>query len=103
MALKLADMGHLSAPLPVHLRWVAALEEEFFRQGDAEKACLLPVSPLFDRTKPGVTKSQVWCTCVLVNRLQTMNCLLAWCNPHNSLDDCDIIHTIIYNLHNSFL
>ncbi|MEW5305766.1 MAG: hypothetical protein WDW36_008285 [Sanguina aurantia] len=59
MALKLADLGHLSAPLHVHLRWVAALEEEFFRQGDAEKACGLPVSPLFDRTKPGITKSQV--------------------------------------------
>ncbi|MEW5305806.1 MAG: hypothetical protein WDW36_008323 [Sanguina aurantia] len=59
MALKLADLGHLSAPLHVHLRWVAALEEEFFRQGDAEKACGLPVSPLFDRTLPGVTKSQV--------------------------------------------
>ncbi|MEW5317249.1 MAG: hypothetical protein WDW38_008563 [Sanguina aurantia] len=59
MALKLADLGHLSAPLHVHLRWVAALEEEFFRQGDAEKACMLPVSPLFDRTKPGITKSQV--------------------------------------------
>lgn len=62
MALKLADMGHLSAPLPVHLRWVAALEEEFFRQGDAEKACHMPVSPLFDRNRPGVTKSQV-CDC----------------------------------------
>ncbi|MEW5307541.1 MAG: hypothetical protein WDW36_009929 [Sanguina aurantia] len=59
MALKLADLGHLSAPLHVHLRWVAALEEEFFRQGDAEKACMLPVSPLFDRKLPGVTKSQV--------------------------------------------
>lgn len=59
MALKLSDLGHLSAPLKVHLRWVAALEEEFFRQGDAEKACNIPVSPLFDRTLPGVTKSQV--------------------------------------------
>lgn len=28
-------------------------------QGDAEKASGLPVSPLFDRDKPGVTKSQV--------------------------------------------
>lgn len=59
MALKLSDLGHLAAPLAVHLRWVRGLEEEFFRQGDKEKACNLPVSPLFDRTKPGVTKSQV--------------------------------------------
>ncbi|MEW5301730.1 MAG: hypothetical protein WDW36_004570 [Sanguina aurantia] len=59
MAFKLSDLGHLASTLHVHTRWVAALEEEFFRQGDAEKACKLPVSPLFDRTKPGVTKSQV--------------------------------------------
>ncbi|KAG2443397.1 hypothetical protein HXX76_001757 [Chlamydomonas incerta] len=59
MALKCSDIGHVCASLPVHLRWVAALEEEFFRQGDLEKAHALPVSPLFDRAKPGITKSQV--------------------------------------------
>lgn len=31
-------------------------------QGDQEKELGLPISPLFDRTKPGVTKSQVSCT-----------------------------------------
>jgi len=40
-------------------RWVNRLEEEFWRQGDQEKAANLPLSPLFDRDKPGVTKSQV--------------------------------------------
>eukprot|EP00798_Chlamydomonas_sp_ICE-L_P023521 gene23521-9044_t len=59
VALKMADLGHLSAKLPVHLKWVAALEEEFFRQGDSEKLRALPASPLFDRTKKGITKSQV--------------------------------------------
>ncbi|GFH20210.1 3',5'-cyclic-nucleotide phosphodiesterase [Haematococcus lacustris] len=38
--------------------WVSALEEELYRQGDREKAAGLPISPLFDRTKPGVSKSQ---------------------------------------------
>jgi hypothetical protein len=37
---------------------VACLEEEFFNQGDREKAAGIPVSPLFDRDKPGVSKSQ---------------------------------------------
>jgi cAMP-specific phosphodiesterase 4 len=59
MAIKAADLGHLCDPTPVHRRWVEALEEEFFRQGDAEKACGLPVTPLFDRSKPGVIKSQL--------------------------------------------
>lgn len=38
---------------------MAALEEECFRQGDLEKHNGLPVSPLFDRCKPGISKSQV--------------------------------------------
>ncbi|EFJ48932.1 3'5'-cyclic nucleotide phosphodiesterase [Volvox carteri f. nagariensis] len=59
MALKCSDLGHVSASLPVHCRWVQLLEEEFFRQGDMEKLHSLPVSPLFDRCKPGITKSQV--------------------------------------------
>ncbi|GLI71323.1 hypothetical protein VaNZ11_016483 [Volvox africanus] len=59
MALKCSDLGHVSASLPVHCRWVQLLEEEFFRQGDMEKQHSLPVSPLFDRCKPGITKSQI--------------------------------------------
>ncbi len=49
---------HTAAALPVHLRWVAALEEELFQQGDAERLAGLPISPLFDRAKQGVSKSQ---------------------------------------------
>ncbi len=28
------DLGHLASPREVHRKWVAALEEEMFRQGD---------------------------------------------------------------------
>ncbi|KAL3157196.1 putative 3',5'-cyclic phosphodiesterase pde-3 [Trebouxia sp. C0009 RCD-2024] len=59
MALKCADLGHLAAPWPVHQRWVGGLEEELFRQGDNEKQLQMPVSPLMDRFKGGITKSQV--------------------------------------------
>jgi len=59
MALKCADLGHLAAPWAVHQRWVAGLEEELFRQGDSEKQLHMLVSPLMDRTKGGITKSQV--------------------------------------------
>lgn len=58
-ALKCADVGHLSAPWEVHHRWVSGLEEEFFRQGDREKTMHLMVSPLMDRCRDGITKSQV--------------------------------------------
>lgn len=40
-------------------RWVNQLEEEFFRQGDVERQNGMTISPLFDRAKQGITKSQV--------------------------------------------
>ncbi|KAG2485173.1 hypothetical protein HYH03_016063 [Edaphochlamys debaryana] len=59
IAIKAADIGHLGEQLDVHRKWLAGLEEEFFRQGDKEKLLGLPISPLFDRAKQGVGKSQV--------------------------------------------
>ncbi len=59
VALKCADLGHLASPRVVHKKWVQYLEEEFFRQGDREKQNGLTVSPLMDRDKNGITKSQV--------------------------------------------
>ena len=59
IALKAADLGHLGEELEVHKRWLAGLEEEFFRQGDQERELGIPISPLFDRAKQGVSKSQV--------------------------------------------
>ena len=54
---------HLYLPrlLIIHppVRWLSNLAEEFFRQGDKERELSLPISPLFDRAKQGVGKSQV--------------------------------------------
>ena len=58
MGLKCADVGHLAAGWEVHKRWVACLEEELFLQGDQERALHVNVSPLMDRSKNGITKSQ---------------------------------------------
>ena len=38
---------------------VERLQQEFFAQGDKEKEAGLVISPLCDRTKPGITSSQV--------------------------------------------
>ena len=60
MVLKCADIGHLASAPRMHKRWAYQLEEEFFRQGDLERACGLPLSPLMDRqTQGGMTRSQV--------------------------------------------
>ena len=58
MALKCSDLGHLASPESVHRKWVQLLEEEMFRQGDLEKQKGYPLSPLMDRDKGGITKSQ---------------------------------------------
>ena len=50
------------------------MEEEFYRQGDREQSEGLPVSPLFDRNKPGVTKSQVGFFDVVILPLFQVSC-----------------------------
>lgn len=59
MAMKCADLGHVSLAWGVHEKWVSMVEAEFFAQGDKEKAAGLPVSFLMDRDKPGCSESQV--------------------------------------------
>jgi cAMP-specific phosphodiesterase 4/calcium/calmodulin-dependent 3',5'-cyclic nucleotide phosphodiesterase len=60
IALKCADLGHLSLCWSSHMRWVQRLEEEFFAQGDKEMKQGMPdVSFLMDRSKPGASDSQV--------------------------------------------
>jgi hypothetical protein len=59
VAMKCADVGHLTLDWRSHVWWVNCLEEEFFAQGDREKALGLPVSFLMDRQKPGPSQTQV--------------------------------------------
>jgi hypothetical protein len=60
LALKCADLGHLSLCWSSHMKWVQRLEAEFFAQGDTEVKRGMPeVSFLMDRTKPGASDSQV--------------------------------------------
>ena len=56
----LSDIGHVYCESNVHLRWVQKLEQEFFAQGDMEEEMgAIGKSPLMDREKAGITKSQV--------------------------------------------
>mmetsp|Transcript_22891 Transcript_22891/g.50208 ORF Transcript_22891/g.50208 Transcript_22891/m.50208 type:complete len:573 (-) Transcript_22891:275-1993(-) len=51
MAIKVADLGHTATPIDQHLHWVERLQQEFYHQGDLERANGIPISPLMDRTK----------------------------------------------------
>ena len=56
--IKCADLNHMTLSSIVHKKWVSKLEQEFFAQGDIEKSLGLAVSPLMDRSRPGLSVSQ---------------------------------------------
>ncbi|CAK0882112.1 unnamed protein product [Prorocentrum cordatum] len=59
VAVKCADLGHVTLSRAAHLRYVRRLEEELFAQGDRERELGLEVSFLMDREMTGVASSQV--------------------------------------------
>jgi hypothetical protein len=50
LVLKCADVSHPTRPLALHLEWSSRIRDEFFAQGDIERAKELIISPLCDRT-----------------------------------------------------
>ncbi|XP_070153184.1 3',5'-cyclic-AMP phosphodiesterase isoform X4 [Polyergus mexicanus] len=54
-----ADLSNPTKPLPLYRRWVALLMEEFFLQGDREREQNMDISPMCDRHRATIEKSQV--------------------------------------------
>ncbi|XP_055618827.1 cAMP-specific 3',5'-cyclic phosphodiesterase isoform X2 [Toxorhynchites rutilus septentrionalis] len=54
-----ADLSNPTKPLPLYKRWVSLLMEEFFLQGDKERAAGMDISPMCDRHNATIEKSQV--------------------------------------------
>ena len=54
-----ADLGNPTKPLDVYRRWVGAIFEEFYEQGDRERDLGIRVSPMCDRHTTSIAKSQV--------------------------------------------
>ena len=57
--LKLADIGHSTKEIHVHVKWTCRIIEEFFLQGDEEKKSNMPVSPFMDRFSEHSATNQV--------------------------------------------
>ncbi|KAH3759290.1 3'5'-cyclic nucleotide phosphodiesterase [Pelomyxa schiedti] len=55
VAIKTADISNVMRPHKPMMYWVSQLTQEFYNQGDQEKALGVPVSPFTDRSE-GVTK-----------------------------------------------
>lgn len=50
MLLHVSDVSNPTRPGVISRKWAFAVQEEFFRQGDKEKECNLPISPFMDRS-----------------------------------------------------
>jgi CheY-like chemotaxis protein len=51
LLLKLADISNVARPLPIARKWNKCVANEFFMQGDLERAKGLPVTPHLDRNR----------------------------------------------------
>ena len=56
--IKLCDIGHTAKELAVHYKWTANIVEEFFCQGDDERARGMPISPFMERATENTFKNQ---------------------------------------------
>ncbi|VEL35995.1 unnamed protein product [Protopolystoma xenopodis] len=57
-----ADLSNPAKPLHLYRQWTDRIMEEFFLQGDQERAAGLDISPMCDRTTASIEKSQVGST-----------------------------------------
>jgi len=57
--LKCGDLSHPSRPRKLHLKWSELVTEEFFQQGDRERALNLPPSMFMDRHSTNLAQSQI--------------------------------------------
>lgn len=58
LAIKVSDLGHCAKHVGIHQNWTGRIMEEFFMQGDREKAAGLPISAFMDRETTVKAKSQ---------------------------------------------
>ena len=59
MAVKMADISNCGRPENIYLRWSNKIADEFYMQGDRERALGMPCSPFMDRTQPAMAKGQI--------------------------------------------
>ena len=59
IAMKCADINNLTRPLEISRIWTQLVIEEFFLQGDQEKARGIPVSMFMDRNNTDIPKCQI--------------------------------------------
>eukprot|EP00873_Tetraselmis_striata_P043180 jgi/Tetstr1/463444/TSEL_008337.t1 len=83
MAIKIADIGHMTTHFDIHYKWSQRLEDEFFEQGDKERTLGLEISPLMNREKPGVmdaNNQKTFCNIIVMPMLEAWQAIA----PHSA-------------------
>lgn len=65
-AVHTSDLGNPSKQLRLYRKWTEKLFEEFYQQGDKERNLGMTISPMMDRERPNMEKSQVFFIDVIV-------------------------------------
>jgi len=75
--LHIADLSNPSKPIQIYREWASRVMEEFFRQGDRERALGLDVSPMCDRNTVKVANAQVMQTTVIIHFVATLSSFIS--------------------------
>ncbi|CAG9331331.1 unnamed protein product [Blepharisma stoltei] len=79
MTIKVADVGHAAKKRDLHVKWCALIIQEYFDQGDVEKAMGIQVSMYCERETTEIAKTQIgFIKNIVVPLYQTYN-MLAFC------------------------
>ena len=75
--------NHFGNPLKIYNKWVDLVFEEFFSQGDIEKAKDLPISFNCDRESVNITKAQIgFITLIVKPTFEVMLQLIPECKEY---------------------
>jgi hypothetical protein len=64
-----SDLGNPAKPLKICREWTRLLFDEFYAQGDRERELGMAISPMMDRDKPNMEKSQIFFIDIIVQPL----------------------------------
>ena len=87
MLLHCADISNPAKPTAAYTDWTDRVLAEFYGQGDKEKAAGIPISPLFDRTQPSISKMQTGFMQFIVRPIFS-----AWCDFVPALQKITVPH-----------
>ena len=87
MLLHCADISNPAKPRPAYFDWTDRVLAEFYNQGEKEGEAGLPVSPFFDKSKPGVAKMQTGFINFIVKPI-----FAAWCDAVPQLREMTMPH-----------